>query len=379
MPETGNPVGSAGRPVPSGDGGPPPRVAGALKWVGGATAILSLIFGLYQLTQLVSDVRERQRSTAELYKVGKQQQAAADYPAAWASFEQGLKAAEPGGKLAKLTGQLGKERGQLREAQEDLAMQWLQNVRVSVARGETFSRVVDTLSPALHRGVASSQGPRKADLLAHLGWADFLRWRDGRRELNPEQQYRQALAIDPANPYAHVYWGHWQLWTQRTAALPEAREHFAAALAAGRARDHVRQVQLSAIGNLGQSGDAEFLRLVNDMRRHGERIDARTRGNAYAIYWSACASSAQDRFAQILAAGPMADHEATFRALFHGDDFDQAKARQRDACLATLQEAAGQRDDARQAWITLRQGFSPADREWRDRADAALKRLSQPP
>jgi hypothetical protein len=156
--------------------------------------VLSLVFGLFQLTQLISDVRERGRSPAELYRVGKQQQATGDHEAAWASFEQGLKAAEPGAKLAKLTGQLGKERAELRLAREDLAMQWLRNVRVHVTRGESFSRVVDKLDPVLHRGAAGSQGTRKADLLAHLGWGEFLRWREGRTELDPEPLYRQALA-----------------------------------------------------------------------------------------------------------------------------------------------------------------------------------------
>jgi tetratricopeptide (TPR) repeat protein len=376
MAGTGRPVTS--RPAPPGDGGPPPRIAAALKWVAGGTAILSLIFGLHQLVQLVSDVRERERSAAELSSIGKQQQAAGDYAAAWGSFEQGLKVAEPGGKIAKLIGRLGEARGALRRAQEDLAIEWLRNVRVSASRGETFSRLVETLTPALHRGVASTEGPRKADLLAHLGWADFLRWRDGRREVDPEQHYRQALAVDPANPYAHAYWAHWQLWTRRAAALAEAREHFAAALAAGRAREHVRHMELSAIANLGQSGDAEYLKLVNDMRRSGETIDARTRGAAFGIYRSGCTSAAPDRFAQIFAAGSMTEHAATFEALFHAGDFDQAKARQRDACLALLLEAAGQRDQARHAWSTLRQGLSPADHEWRDRADAALGRLSRP-
>ena len=340
------------------------------------TAVLSLVFALNQLTRLVSDVRERQRETAELYRVGKLQQGAGDYPAAWASFDEGLKAAEPGGQLAKLTGRLGDARRQLREAQEDLAMEWLENLRVNVSRGESFSDVVARLVPVLTRGVASSSGPRKADLLAHLGWADVLRWRDGRRELNPEQHYRQALEIDPRNPYAHAYWGHWQLWTRRDVSLNEAREHFAAALASGRARDHVRRMELSAIGNLGRGGEEELLRLVSDMRKNNETIDPGTSSQVYSVYWSACASRTQDRVAQVVAAVPITEHQAIFRALFHGDNFDTLRGRERDACLAALLEAAGQREEARQLWVRLRQDLSPSDREWRDRADTAIKRLS---
>lgn len=120
-----------------GDQGPRDRFSRLMKWVGGVAAILSLIFALHQATQLVSDVREQRRQITELYNVGKLQHSAADYEGAWTSFERALKTAEAGGKLAKLTGQLSKETIALREAQEDLAMEWLENV--SASRGQTFS------------------------------------------------------------------------------------------------------------------------------------------------------------------------------------------------------------------------------------------------
>jgi hypothetical protein len=224
----------------------------SLKWVGGVTAVLSLIFGLRQITQIVSDVRERQRQVAELSKIGKLQQGAADYESAWGSFEQALKTAESGGQLAKLTGQLSAERRELRKAQEDLAMEWAENARPS--RGQTFSDVVDKVVPVLNRGITSASGARKADLLAHFGWANFLRSRDGRQDLNPEQQYREALEIDPTNPYAHAHWGHWNLWRSEKK-MEEARGHFSAAIAAGRARGYVRKIQFAAWKNLRGEGD----------------------------------------------------------------------------------------------------------------------------
>ena len=101
-----------------------PRLERVLKWVGGINAILSLLFGLHQMTQLVSNLRERQRHIAELYKVGKLQQGVADYEGVWTGFEQALKTAEAGGQLAKLTGQLGEERRELRQAQLE-ALEWI--------------------------------------------------------------------------------------------------------------------------------------------------------------------------------------------------------------------------------------------------------------
>jgi hypothetical protein len=347
-----------------------------LKVVGGIGAVLSLIFGLNQFTQLISDVRERQRQIAELAEVGKLLQDAADYDAAWTSFDQALKAAESGGKLAKLTGQLSQERLTMREAQENLAMAWLQNIRVP--EGRTFSDIVDKLAPVLNRGIASSTGARKADLLAHVGWANFLRWRDGRRDLNPEPQYQQAVEIDSANPYAHVHWGHWQLW--RREGLAGAKEHFSAALASGRVRDYVRKIQLSAFRNLQSDGEGELLAVVNDMRKNNEKIEAQIRHDVFSIYSFTCAYRYDaSRFTKLSAALPAPEQLATFQALFYGEhdaDFDEGKRPGRDACLATLLEAAGQPEEALRIWQALRQKSPAKDGGLGDRSREAIKRLS---
>jgi TolA-binding protein len=331
----------------------------SLKWVGGITAVLSLIFGLRQITQIVSDVRERQRQVAELSKIAKLQQGAADYESAWASFEQASKTAESGGQLAKLTGQLSEERRELRQAQEDLAMEWLENARPS--RGQTFSDVVDKLVPVLNRGIANASGARKGDLLAHFGWANFLRSRDGRQDLNPEQQYREALEIDPMNPYAHAHWGHWNLWRSEKK-IEEARRHFSTAIASGRARGYVRKIQFAAWKNLRGEGDGEFLKAVNDMRKNNEKIEPQSRNDLYSIYTFACSSRYDaDNFAKLVASVPATEQLATFRALFYGEDFNESRRAGRDACLATLLEAAGQKEEALQTWLTLRQKFPRKD------------------
>jgi hypothetical protein len=359
---------------PARDQGPRSRLEMLLKWVGGMTAMLSLIFGLHQLSQLVSAVREQRRQITELYSVGKLQQGAADYEGAWTSFERALKTTEAGGKLAHLTGQLSQETIALREAQEALAMEWLENVTVS--QGQTFSEIVEKLVPVLSRGLASSRGARKADLLAHVGWANFLRGRDGHRQLNPEQQYREALAIDAANPYAHAHWGHWKLWMR--GAPEDARPHFAAPLASGRAREYVRRIQLSALKNLGDEGKQEFLTVVNDMRKHHEKIDAQTRRDVDAIYYFACSRRYDaDHLTKLFAAVPATEQLATFQALFYGAHAEDGRSPVRDACLATLLEAAGQREEALRVWLALRQSFAPEDRgSVVDRTQDAIKRLS---
>jgi len=371
MPKKGKEIRPTGRRISPDDQGPRNRLSRLLKWVGGVTAILSLIFAVHQALQLASDVREQRRHITELCRVGKVQQGAADYEGAWASFEGALKTAESGGKLAKLTGQLSRETITLREAQEDLAMEWVKNI--ARPEGQTFSRIVDQLVAVLNRGASNATGARKADLLAHVGWANFLRWRDGNRQLNPEQQYRQALEIDSANPYAHAHWGHWMLWSRGTS-LEEAKRHFSAALASGRARDYVRRIQLAALQNLGVDGEGNFLGVINEMRKNNERIDPSARNRASAIYTFSCRYG-DDRFPRLLAAVPATEQLATFRALFYDEDFDKGRRQTLDACLATLTEAAGHREEALRLWVALRQHYSSPGRGQSD-ADAAIKRLS---
>lgn len=365
------------RPGSEGDKGRRDKLATLLKWVGAVTAILSLIFAIHRMTQLVSDLREQQRQIAELREVGKLQLSTSDYDGAWASLEQALKVAESGGMLDKLTGQLSKEATDVREAQEDLAMEWLRHAWHP--DGRTYSSFVDKLTPVLNRGLANTTGARKADILAHVGWAIFLRWKDGGEGLDPEPQYRQAVEIDSTNPYAHAHWGHWILW--RRGNLDDAKQHFAAALASGRAREYVRSIQLAAFRNLHSDGEGEFLAAINDMRKNGEKIDARTSRNLYTIYSFACSNRYDaDRFAKLLAAVPATEQLATFQALFcgsHDEDFDQWSRPGRDACLATLLEAAAQREEALRIWLALHENFPPKDGGGLgDRAQDAIKRLS---
>ena len=124
---------------------------------------------MIQLVRLVSDTRDRERQIGELTRVEEMQAQAGDYPGAWASLDQALKIAESGGVLSKLTGQLSAEARKLREAQEEVAMAWVENL--SHGEGRTFSEVTEKLTPILSRGATNATGARKADLMAHLGWA----------------------------------------------------------------------------------------------------------------------------------------------------------------------------------------------------------------
>jgi hypothetical protein len=249
---------------------------------------------------------------------------------------------------------------------------------VGLKPNQKFSEVVDLIEPLLQRGAANATGARKADLLSHIGWGIFLRHRDGFFAGDPEQLYKEALKADAHNSYALANWGHWELWNGSDH-LESAEQHFRSALAAGtRARPYVRKIQLSALeNNHYESCEAELLRQVNDMRKHGEPIDERTKSDVYSIYYFTFAGNEQVSIKKLLTAAPPAEQVTTFQALFFVPDFDSSKIPSRQAYLAFLQEAAGQSDESSRTLAALRLRMKPRDYDYLVTATAAtVKRIS---
>jgi len=307
-----------------------------LKWVGVVTLLLSVLLLLNQASKVFAEIRDRQRQVGELRAIADRQQRAGDYPDAWASLERAAATAGTGSYLARLASRPDAERQAIRSAQEDLAMAWLE--RASAAGGARFSDTVDPLLPALTGGAETAAGRRKADLLAHVGWAHFLKSRDGGTEAaDPEPFYRQALEADPSNPYAHAHWGHWLAWRRRP--IDDATAHFDAALASGRARPYVRNRQLAAL-QLASTGSSQaaYLAAVADMVRNQEPVEPAVRDAVFRLYSRACDDGG--RLDRLVAAVPPVAQIAVIRALFFDVDFDPAREPLRDACLARLQEAS---------------------------------------
>jgi hypothetical protein len=250
------------------------RIGALMKWVGVLTALISLGTAIYQLAHAQGELNERRRVVREQMDAARTQSAAGDFAAAWDDLARADTGAAADGFFAKLLGGLSAERQQVRIAQQDLSMQWVRSSRV--ADGHRFAEITDKVSGVLASGANTASGARKADLLAHLGWAYFLKSRDGDGGVHPDTEYREAVAVDADNPYANVFWGHWILWGHGS--LDSAATRFAAALSSGRARDEVRHFQLSALGNVrSEETDAAFVRVVNDMRVGDATIDADTR------------------------------------------------------------------------------------------------------
>ena len=350
------------------------KFAAILKWVGSITAILTFIFAVYQLIQLIGGIQDQKRQVNEFLNLGKNEQDAGNYESAWSSYEQAMSSAQEGGLFAKLFGSLSSEQLKIRKAQEDLAMVWTENIRVP--EGKTFSDFVDKLIPVLTRGTADAEGTRKADLLAHLGWAYFLKARDNSMILNEtasqniEKHYKEALEIDPGNPYAHAYWGHLIIWERKDS--KEAVKHFAQAVLSHRSLSYVRQIQLAALHNF-QDTEMDYLKAVNDMFKDHEKINADANRNVFTIYYLALNNRTFD---ELITAIPPEEQISLFRSLFYNADFDPSKIPTREASLATLQEAAGLKGEALKTWLALRNSISPHS-NYMSLANISIKRLSQ--
>ena len=343
-----------------------------MKWVGIVTALISFGTGLYALAHSASELRDHKRVFREQFKSGQMQWASGDFANAWDSFTHAESTVADEGVFAKLLGGLSPEQREVRAAEQDLAMQWLRSSHVR--DGSPFSSIADKLINALTIGVNASSGARKADLLAHLGWAYFLKQRDGDESLRPEVEYKEAVTVDAKNPYANVFWGHWILWNHGP--LNEANERFAIALSSDRSRSDVRHFQLAALANVrSNDADAAWMRVVSDMLAASELIDSSLRDEVCNRYAQALQDEALMQ--HISAVLPAARQVDLLQALQQSAGISEVQKTTLAVAQGELLEAAGRSRDALEVWKMLAVEIKSQPHSiWTNRIDAAIKRLS---
>ena len=315
-----------------------------LAWVGSITAVFSLIAGIYGGWAFFSGQLERHRAIDHLLAAEAVQLHSSDYESAWNTLTQAAT--------------IDSSSARVQQAQEDVAMQWLDNMHIS--GDQTFASTTEKLEPVLTRGVASAKSPqRQADLMAHLGWSYFLRSRELPSSPDPELSYRDALQKDPANPYAHAMWGHWILWNHQ--GIAKASEHFAAALAAPRPalRPYIRSMQLSALNNEDTpEAVEEIIRVANDIRKEHGDLDPHWPHDILNIYWEHMVPPNEHK-AAFLSAVPPLDHLDTFDWLLQRAGPDDPDPLTHAYIRSALLEAAGRRDEALAGYRTLQARFGP--------------------
>jgi len=234
----------------------------------------------------------------------------------------------------------------VRKAQEDVAMEWIRNVRVENDK-TSFGDAIKPALAVVDAALPSAMGTRRADLLAHQGWATFLLWRDGDRRLNPGETYREALSIDPGNPYANAMLAHWRLF-QDSDDVAAAVSLFEMAVRSGRALDAVRTLQWAAYGNASNpAADVQRVLLADAMRRAGERVNMRQAQALWGPYYFATPVSHEKERDTLLAALAPDDHINTLRWAF--DEYagkEEFRLRTIRFYTALLNAKAGRKDQA---------------------------------
>jgi tetratricopeptide (TPR) repeat protein len=265
----------------------------------------------------------------------------------------------------------------VRQAQEDVAMDWIRDVRVESGKG-SFGEAIAPALAVVDGSVASATGARRADLLAHTGWAIFLLWRDGDRRLSPAEKYREALSVDPKNPYANAMLAHWVLFQDHDK-VPEAKRLFDTAVQSGRALDAVRTLQWAGYTN-SSTGEAtaERVRLADAMRRGNEMLNARQAQSLWGPYYFATPPSREQDRQVLLDALPPDDHISTLGWAF--EEYagkDESRRYTIRYYVALLHEKAGRTDQAGNDLRTLEKELMAAQitGSLRQGVEAALKRL----
>lgn len=319
---------------------------------------------IWRAVSLRSERNAQARQATEILKQSEAHADAGNYDSAWKLLDQAA-AIQPAS--AEIT-----------DAQERLAMQWLENARGNQRSG-TLKEIADRVASVLSRGAARGRGERSADLAAHLGWAEFLRLREGVTGLDPTKHYRRALEIDRDNVFAHAMWGFEIL--RRRGPVAEAKQHFAIALQSRRNREYVRHMQFSALLWVADRQlESEAIRVANEMRQAGETmpsgpVDASDRSRLWNVYHSRLIFS-HDKPLFLATLSP-ADHLATFRWLFPEDQITADKNSQYLYMLAQLQELNGDRAAALEAYRGLQRRLRNSPGSLLDGTNAAIERLSR--
>ncbi len=260
--------------------------------------------------------------------------------------------------------------------QEDVAMQWIRDLRVG--EGQTFGDAMARPLVVLDRAAPFASGVRQGDLLAHLGWAVFLRWRDGDRRLRPLDAYRQALAADSLNPFANVFLGHWLLsYDSGPDAVPKAGAYFATALRSGRETEQVRRFQMSALKNdLSVASRLEIVRVMNEMRVQKQSLPAGSARNAWSIYYFALNGQASLTVSDLMQVLPAAEHLETYRWAFADEvSRDESKGTQFRFYVARLRAETPESGSAVDSLLVLRKELGSDPGMLHDAVIAALKEL----
>jgi tetratricopeptide (TPR) repeat protein len=336
-----------------------------MSWVGRITALIGLGATLAGgVTWLVRHHAAASQRTARM-ALAKAQAEQGDYQGSIATYQEILKE-EPAYRPAL-------------DLELSTAELWVEDFRVAAPEGQSTdapaAAMLDQIVPVLEAGLTRAKGPQAADIQAHIGWAHWLNEHIAEREFGPaaEQNLRAALQLDPQNVYANAMLGNWILQTHGDVA--EAMGHLDIAVATGKARRYVRQLEMGGLTYLDEKGArAAQMKVANDMRKGGEPLSSEYKHRILSFCFDPLITE-HDELVEVLSAVPPDEEWQTY--LWLDDDPSQENHDLAHAFIhANLLEVSGDRAGSLALFRTLQQDLKSSDGTMKDSVNAAVARLS---
>lgn len=335
-----------------------------LGWIGVVTAVIGLITGLSGVVGPLKGWWNQGRQSHALLAAAQRQSELGEYSASLDTLAEILKE-NPGDKQAQ-------------HAQLDVAMLWIEDMSIPQHRAQDVAAqahsIFDRLTPILEGGLGSAKDYRAADVVAHLGWLNLLKWKITGQDGIMDSHFSEALQMDPENVFANAMMGNWILQTHGS--LGEATAHFATSLKSGKAKTFVRSCQLGGMIYNNDAGvPAELIRVANQMRKDKDPISDGDRGRILGYFSTTIGTDAELR--NLVSALPPDEMRATYEWLSPPDpqesDFSKMERR---FIEANIDEASGKRDQALQIYRSLETETRNSNLHIAQRVQDAVRRLS---
>jgi tetratricopeptide (TPR) repeat protein len=335
-----------------------------ISGVGGITALIGLVASLAGgVTWLVNHHKQSQQQQAKL-ALAQTEAEQGQYQISIETYGEILKD-DPTDRPA-LDGQLS------------AAKLWVENFLATLPADQDSllpsAAMLDQIMPILEAGLTRTQGAQAADIQAHLAWAHWFNEDLAQRESGDagEENLRQALKLDPANPLANAMMADSTLRTDGD--LTKALSYFHNAEATGKARPLVRMFELTSLLRFDNKGSrAELVRVANAMRKGGEPLEGEYRSRVADMCFDPNLRYL-DELMESLTAAPPGEVWLTYEWLDPNPDSDY-RLRMHRFVEASLLEVSGDKTGALARFRELQKGLKDQPGSFKDQVDAAVTRL----
>lgn len=251
-------------------------IIAGLKWIGGVTAIITLVISSINLNDIVTSAKRRSTAVEELVTGAAMMRRMENVDSASNLLSEALKI-DPISKAAL-------------ELQVEIAMEKVRDVIGRIDKGDV--KGIEPMLPIIERGTGELDNRRAADALAHLGWINYLRSAAYKEHYKTDIYFQEAFKLDPDNCYAHVLRANWCLANQRYEKIDnpfeQAMRHYREVEKSSRKINGLEKIIWRNLANTRFDGaDILILDRANDYRKRGKDIDREAKKFIMALYCKA--------------------------------------------------------------------------------------------